>query len=80
MYLKWICDVRNDIVLFQDLRDCLPCPEGYYCGTEGMADYGSSPCPPGFYCPEATWSPIPCPPGTLRYIEVEKDVTEQSLK
>ena len=50
----------------ESLSDCDPCPAGYWCLEEGMADYGISPCPVGFYCPEATWEPVTCPPGTYR--------------
>ena len=56
-----------------DSLSCQPCPAGYYCDTEGIAELSSKSCPDGFYCPgssgsipgDINWSynPIPCPEG-----------------
>ena len=62
-----------------NLTDCYPCPAGYFCNTEAMADYEHNPCAPGFYCPEATYSPIPCPPGTYRAEEGAGNYTDCHL-
>ena len=57
--------------------DCDPCPTGYWCLEEGMADYEISPCPVGFYCPEATWEPVTCPPG---YLQVRMEILVGTLQ
>ena len=52
-----------------DISWCLPCPGGYYCDEEGIANYTTKPCPLGFYCVNGTTAPEPCPPGTYRLVQ-----------
>lgn len=56
----------NDLDGATDVSWCKPCPPGYWCNEEGMADFTVSPCPPGFFCTNATYGPEACPPGTYR--------------
>ena len=77
----WYCKVENtpkpcpngtynDLKSADDLAWCLPCPGGYYCDEEGIANYTTKPCPLGYYCINATTEPEPCPPGTYRWVEL----------
>ncbi len=63
----------------QNLTDCDPCPAGYWCYDDGMAEFDVSPCPVGYFCPEATWQPVSCPPGTFRYDMIARNVNCCSL-
>ena len=65
----------NDEEGGKNLTDCDPCPPGYWCNEEGMAEFDVSPCPVGYYCTEATWEPSTCPPGTYRYRQhLQRDI------
>ncbi|CAH1789583.1 unnamed protein product [Owenia fusiformis] len=66
----------NEMSGGMNLTDCLPCPAGYFCDWEAMANYSISPCPPGWYCTEATDAPDPCPPGTYRGEEAAGSIAE----
>ena len=52
---------------------CKPCPEGYFCNTEGVGDLDEIDtisnsykyrCDPGYYCVERATEQIACPAGT----------------
>ncbi|XP_058655214.1 SCO-spondin isoform X4 [Onychostoma macrolepis] len=47
-------------------ENCEPCPLGYYCQGEAVAEL--LPCPPGHFCPTGTsqGTQFPCPPGTVQ--------------
>ena len=42
---------------------CPPTPAGYYSANQSTIIY--TPCPLGYYCPIGSFSPIPCPLGTI---------------
>ena len=73
----WFCRVNedpemcpngtyNDKTGMSDSSACLPCPAGYFCDSQALANYTVNPCPLGYFCPNATIVPESCPAGTYR--------------
>ncbi|CAM9728195.1 unnamed protein product, partial [Laminaria digitata] len=46
--------------------DCLACPAGHHCFTEGIGDYAQYPCTAGHFCLAREDDPVDCPAGTYR--------------
>ena len=53
------------------LANCLICPEGFLCATEGTTT--PTLCIEGHYCPPGSILPIACPSGTYSYFESNTD-------
>lgn len=56
----------NPVTESSNVTACLPCPAGFFCDDEGIADISLWSCPPGFFCPEQTSQPVQCLAGSFR--------------
>jgi hypothetical protein len=58
----------NDQLSRSKLSDCLVCPAGYVCATEGISSLNGLLCPAGSFCPTGTVIPVECPYSTYRSV------------